>query len=305
MYSVGFAVVTNSIEQPAWVKYFMYLPTCRDSGSLFGGAAIDTKRILSMSIVKLIYNQLRYSEFFPFYLKIFRPQIYVGYLKELNFYKAILPSPTLVFDVGANVGDKTALFASLGHNVVAVEPDRENFRLLKRRFARTKSINIEGVAVGDSPDTRLFYVNEGGSPANTLSVKWKKILEDASMNRWAKALPFAESYAVAVITLDQLIRSFGKPFYIKIDVEGYEEHVFKGLTTAVNVISFEANFPEFRHETVACVSIFNQLVERSAFNAVNQDFSFFFSDHLDFNAMIEWLTKTDLKYFEVFCFKIA
>ena len=40
-------------------------------------------------------------------------------------------------------------------------------------------------------------------------------------------------------TLDELIKKFGNPNYIKIDVEGFEHEVILGLTKKSGIVSFE------------------------------------------------------------------
>ena len=42
----------------------------------------------------------------------------------------------LVFDIGANVGDMTALYLELGARVVSVEPQEECLKSLDLRFGR-------------------------------------------------------------------------------------------------------------------------------------------------------------------------
>jgi len=42
-----------------------------------------------------------------------------------------------------------------------------------------------------------------------------------------------------LVTLDDLIHSYGEPAFIKIDVEGYELNVLRGLTRRVRCVSFE------------------------------------------------------------------
>jgi hypothetical protein len=44
---------------------------------------------------------------------------------------------------------------------------------------------------------------------------------------------------VAITTLDMLIEEYGEPAFCKIDVEGYELQVLKGLTRAIKAISLE------------------------------------------------------------------
>ena len=48
-----------------------------------------------------------------------------------------------------------------------------------------------------------------------------------------------EKITVNITTLDELIKKFGNPKYIKIDVEGFEHEVILGLTKKSGIISFE------------------------------------------------------------------
>src|SRR2546429_6718136 len=45
-----------------------------------------------------------------------------------EFYSSLLPPGGLVFDIGANVGTMTRVFASLGAKVIAVEPNPDCIR---------------------------------------------------------------------------------------------------------------------------------------------------------------------------------
>ena len=62
---------------------------------------------------------------------------------------------------------------------------------------------------------------------------------------WVKDSRFADSFSnttkiqVETITLDDLIKQYGEPRFIKIDVEGYELEVLQGLTTKQADICFE------------------------------------------------------------------
>ena len=61
-----------------------------------------------------------------------------------------------------------------------------------------------------------------------------------------------QSIDVPMTTLDALIAKHGKPAFIKIDVEGFEEEVLAGLTQPVKALSFE--FTTIQREVAhACV----------------------------------------------------
>ena len=68
------------------------------------------------------------------------------------------------------------------------------------------------------------------------------------------------------ITLDQLISTYGRPFYIKIDVEGYELNVLNGLKTTVPYLSFEVNLPDFRSEGEQCIARLREIAVNGTFN---------------------------------------
>ena len=249
------------------------------------------------------YRLIRYSPLYPFYLKFFRNSIYRLYKMESKFYEnLLLGRGAMVFDIGANVGDKSALFSRFSQRVIAVDPDQHNHKVLKRRFFFQSKVVVINAAVGREEGKGFFYVNSPGSPSNTMSVKWKGILEDAKANRWSTSTTFSGTYEVDTLTLDALVRKYGVPAYVKIDVEGYEIHVLEGLTKTIPVMSFEANLPDFRDETIQCVHKISRLSSNATFNIVDDRFEFFWDEPKDYRFIVEWLAMTELKYFEVFCF---
>ena len=48
-----------------------------------------------------------------------------------------------------------------------------------------------------------------------------------------------EAVTVPCLTLDRLIRDHGRPAFVKIDVEGFEDRVLMGLSAPVPALSFE------------------------------------------------------------------
>ncbi|MFK7772103.1 MAG: FkbM family methyltransferase [Saprospiraceae bacterium] len=86
-------------------------------------------------------------------------------------------------------------------------------------------------------------------------------------------------------TLDQIIEQEGVPAFIKIDVEGYELEVIQGLNARIPLLSFEANFPEFKEETFL---ILERLVE------IDEGCKFNFSINFRLELM-EFVTEKELK----------
>ena len=175
----------------------------------------------------------------------------------------------LIFDIGANEGYKTDIFLRLGARVVAVDPDKENQESLRQRFVKyrlkPKSINIEDKAVSDAIATKTMWIDVPGSAKNTLSPKWVETLR-TDQKRFGQCFDFASKKQVETVTLEKLIAVHGIPFFIKIDVEGHEPSVLRGLNRPVRYLSFEVNLPEFRLESLQCVNILSEIASDGQFN---------------------------------------
>ena len=71
---------------------------------------------------------------------------------------------------------------------------------------------------------------------------------------------------ISITTLDRLIAEYGVPSYIKIDVEGFELEVIKGLSSQVPLLSLECNLPEFAKETLESLAALAKLSPTAGFN---------------------------------------
>jgi len=61
-------------------------------------------------------------------------------------------------------------------------------------------------------------------------------------------------HEVMVTTLNDAVRAYGSPQFCKIDVEGWEQEVIEGLTTAIPLIAFEFQLhPQGVSRTLACL----------------------------------------------------
>ncbi|GAI93462.1 unnamed protein product, partial [marine sediment metagenome] len=70
--------------------------------------------------------------------------------------------------------------------------------------------------------------------------EWIDCVRDSDMFFTStSAFQWHENVTVPVTTLDKLIRKYGSPAVCKIDVEGFEYQVIKGLSQPAEMISFE------------------------------------------------------------------
>jgi FkbM family methyltransferase len=219
-----------------------------------------------------LYERLKSSFVYDFYWAFANQQILEERAKEIEFYKNTLQGfrkGYLIFDIGANQGYKTDIFLRLGARVVAVDPDKENQESLRQRFLkyrlRPKRVDVEGKAVSDAIATKTMWIDAPGSAKNTLSPKWVATLR-TDQKRFGQCFEFASKEQVETVTLEKLIATHGIPFFIKIDVEGHEPSVLRGLNRPVPYLSFEVNLPEFRLESLQCVDILRGIASDGQFN---------------------------------------
>jgi FkbM family methyltransferase len=194
---------------------------------------------------------------------------------QINFYRQLMPDlrrGDTVFDIGANEGLKTDLFLRMGARVIAIEPDETNLLILRERFFKLrftpKRVVVVSKAISNEDGTGLMWIDGPGSAVNTLSPKWADALKGNKARHACGhcGLEFAKHRAVETTTLEHLIAEYGRPRFIKIDVEGCELNVITGLRQPVACLSFEVNLPEFLPEGLECVRRLAALAGSSEFN---------------------------------------
>lgn len=213
------------------------------------------------------YLRFRYHHRVLTAWKWFRPQTTALLQQQAQFYTGLLKSikvpNTLIVDIGANEGFTTAIFASHGRQVVAVEPSPLNARILQARFQQRGTVTIIPKAVSDIIGTAQLFPEKNGTALHTLNPQWKTLLESG---RHRLQTSFSTPIPIATTTLAALIEEFGCPAFLKIDTEGHEQQVLSTLAQPVPQLLFEAILPHFMQETIACIYHLQQLDPKAVFN---------------------------------------
>lgn len=139
----------------------------------------------------------------------------------------------LCFDIGANRGDFTLAALAKGYRVVALEPAPRVFSALVGNFIYNPNVTPLRYAVSGSDYTPIEFFEAEEDGLSTLNLDW---LTDESLPYAGK--PYRTIMATT-ITIDTLALLYGTPDLIKIDVEGAEWSVFKGLSSKMGTIAFE------------------------------------------------------------------
>jgi FkbM family methyltransferase len=203
-----------------------------------------------------------------------------------RLYRAFVRPGDLVFDVGAHLGDRTAAFAALGARVIALEPQPDVLRWLRRLVGRLDSVTVRGEALGPEPGIARLAVSRRNPTVSTLADGWRRAIGDA--NPGFEGVRWQETVEVEVTTLDALIATYGVPSFCKIDVEGFEAEVLAGLSRTVPALSVEF-VAGATGVAAACVRRMADL-GRYEFNAIPGEEREFVSERwLDADGMCAWL----------------
>lgn len=184
------------------------------------------------------------------YYRYLYPQNIKETKKLILFYKNILNESDLVFDVGANIGKLTHVFALLCKQVVAIEPQPSCIKALHARFHKYSDlIKICPYAISPEKNQTSFYIAD----QHTMSSMSQDFIHQVQ-NTWSFSPKWRKKITVKTTTLDALIEHYGYPQYIKIDVEGYEEYVLKTLSKPIPWLSFEFT-PTLHTQALRCIEM--------------------------------------------------
>ena len=127
------------------------------------------------------------------------------------------PAGSIMVDVGAHHGGALSSFLGRGWRVVAFEPDPDNRTRLQDNYGTSRLLTVDGRALSDKARAHAaFYTSEESSGIGTLT-------------------PFTDGHersaTIAVTTMDRVVKEYDLSTidFLKIDTEGYDLMVLKGL----------------------------------------------------------------------------
>ena len=201
--------------------------------------------------------------------------------KLLKFYSRFIKKDDLCFDIGANYGRRTEIFLKLGARVVAVEPQDACIQELEKKYGSNKRVILVKKAISDKQGEEELMISDSHT-LSSMSKEWINSIKSSDMFFVStQAFSWQKTAKVRVTTLNQLIKEYGKPAFLKIDVEGYEYKVLKSLSEPIKVVSFE-----FTPTQVFILSAINIVKHLASIGEVKFNYSFGESISLVLN---EWV----------------
>jgi len=202
--------------------------------------------------------------------------------KLLKFYSRFVQKDDLCFDIGANYGRRTEIFLKLGARVVAVEPQEACMQELQKKYGNNKRVILVKKAISDNHGEEELMISDSHT-LSTMSKEWIDSIKSSDMFFVSThAFSWQKSVKVQVTTLNQLIKEYGKPAFCKIDVEGYEYKVLKGLSEPIRMVSLE-----FTPTQEFILSAINTIKHLASIGEVKFNYSFGESISLVLNEWVE------------------
>jgi len=136
----------------------------------------------------------------------------------VQLFRALITPNDVVADVGANIGLTAILFSSLAKYVYAYEPSPSTFNILSHNLLRANTSNVEAINLGL------------GHRAESLTITYAK--NNRSGGYVSDKIRPEEGHITEEIRIKTLDSFFANkqpiPSFLKIDVEGFEQHVIRG-----------------------------------------------------------------------------
>ena len=199
----------------------------------------------------------------------------------MNIFEEIISKDDLCFDVGANIGKKADTFLSLGAKVVCVEPQEKCVKILFDKFKNNDKVIIVAKGLSSSDGEKRIFI----SPADTITSMSEEFIRTVKEDRFrAETWDTNSETFCHTTTMDNLINLYGLPNFCKIDVEGYELEVLKGLSKPIPNISIEFT-PELKHLTFKCIEHMLEIA--------NYKFNYSEGESLKFSFQ-RWVSKEDI-----------
>jgi len=124
-------------------------------------------------------------------------------------------------DVGANVGGYSVRACKIGARVIAVEPDPDNYHVLKLNLELNQCTNahVLNIAAGSKEEVRQLYQGDEGAPSG-YTLEQNKGIREVKCSVETKPL----DVAIPPFLRDEWVD------LLKVDVEGFEIEVIKGAS---------------------------------------------------------------------------
>ena len=202
--------------------------------------------------------------------------------KIIKLIKNKFSGPIIIFDVGAHYGETIRLFSNKFKikKIYSFEASPQNFQVLKKKISK-KQIDLNKVEIfnfGLGNQIAKSYINQAiessSSTINEVNEDSKYLKRKLKILNINKNDVFYRKIPIQLITLDSFIEKLNiqKVDLLKIDTEGYELNVLKGLSKysqRFSLIYFEHHYDDMIIKNYKFGDI-HKLLEEKGFSMIKK-----------------------------------
>jgi len=199
--------------------------------------------------------------------------------------------PKICFDIGANIGDWSLKNINNYTKIVSVEASERTFDKLSKNVESFQTIVPINYAVCHSKEEFIKFYHCRNDVLSTLNKKWL----EGGVSRFND--PYTEILC-KTISIDKLVKIYGIPDLIKIDVESAELECIKSMSKKYNDVCFKWA-SEFLDNTFNRLNHVYKLGYRKFYIQMNNDEYTFRpneNDYFDIQKVKEILCRTMPKH---------
>ena len=173
-------------------------------------------------MINILKNYLRYTQLHFLILKFTNPDYIKWINKEISFHKKFLKNNIqLIFDLGANLGDKSHIFLKFSKNIILYEPEEKLVKKLNLRFRKNKGVKIRNYVVYDTIKEIDFYSAEGRESHSSIIKGYLKNLDFK-----IKIISFEANLPKFYQNTIDIVKIFEKKFSSKFNLRKNNEYNF-------------------------------------------------------------------------------
>ena len=155
---------------------------------------------------------------------------------QKSFFDKLDKKLSILFDIGANVGDITNEYATLipDAEIFCFEPIPKTFELLKKRYDSTSRIHCHQLAIGDiNKNVTMFETALSGSSSLLPPTSY---ITESKNSAMAQGVTIVNSHNVKQITLDSFCKenNISHIDILKMDMQGSELNGLKGASSLLD-----------------------------------------------------------------------
>jgi FkbM family methyltransferase len=213
---------------------------------------------------------------------------FFDYFQQKKIIKLInkkFSKPITIFDVGAHYGETINLFCKNFDikEMYSFEASSKNFKILGKNVSKhlSKNIKIFNYGLGDKVESNFInqLIESSSSTINEINMNSNYFQKKIKILNLKNKKNFLQKIPIKIITMDHFIEknNIDKIDLLKIDTEGYELNVLKGLNKFyknVSLIYFEHHYDDMIKKNYKFNDI-HELLKFKGFKMISKSKMFF------------------------------